>query len=68
MATDRGVRFTLDLRREQHRFLKRYAFELEVNASAVLRTLLSLLEEEASLAERVQARLAAAERTERSVI
>ena len=51
------VRFTLDLSRKQHRFLKKLAFEEEVNASAVVRALLAQLEEDEALAEAVEARL-----------
>ena len=51
------VRFTLDLSRKQHRFLKKLAFEEEVNASAVVRALLTQLEEDEALAEAVKARL-----------
>ncbi len=54
---DERVRFTLDLSRKQHRFLKRLAFEEEVNASAVLRALLTKLEEDEALAEEVKAKL-----------
>jgi hypothetical protein len=53
---ERKVRITLDLAREQHRFLRRFAFEAEADASAVLRALLTLLEEDAALAKRVLAR------------
>jgi hypothetical protein len=48
---------TLDLARDQHRFIKRFAVDADTDASSVLRTLLNLLEEDSELAERVVARL-----------
>lgn len=53
------VRFTLDLAREQHRFLKHFALDAEVDASVVVRVLLLILQEDEALAERVLQRLAA---------
>lgn len=63
MTTERGaqeagragrpVRFTLDLARPQHRFLRRFALDAETDASVVVRTLLAMLEEDSSLAKRV---------------
>lgn len=54
---ERRIRVTLDLSREQHRFLRRFAFEAEADASAVLRTLLTLLEEDSALAKKALARV-----------
>jgi hypothetical protein len=51
------VRVTVDLDREQHRFLRRFAFEADVDASAIQRILLALLEEDEKLAETVLARV-----------
>jgi hypothetical protein len=56
-SPERKVRVTVDLARDQHRFIRRFAFEADVDASAVLRALLSLLEEDTALAERVLARI-----------
>jgi hypothetical protein len=50
---ERRVRYTLDLSREQHRFLKRFAFEAEVDASVVMRKLLALLATDDVLTRRV---------------
>jgi hypothetical protein len=55
-SSDRRVRFTLDLARPQHRFLKQFALDLEADASTVMRILLRLLEEDEALAERVATR------------
>jgi hypothetical protein len=55
-SSDRKVRITLDLAREQHRFLRRFAFEAEADATAVLRALVSLLEEDATVAKKALAR------------
>jgi hypothetical protein len=54
----RRVRYTLDLAREQHRFLKLFALDAEVDASVVMRVLLDCLEQDAGLAKRVIKRLA----------
>ena len=51
------MRYTLDLSREQHRFLKRYAFEAEIDASVVMRALLSLLEKDETVARKVRSEL-----------
>lgn len=52
-SADRRVRYTLDLTREQHRFLRRFAFDAETDASVVMRALLALLESDEKLAQRV---------------
>lgn len=48
------MRYTLDLSREQHRFLKRYAFDAEINASVVMRALLALLKKDKTVARKVR--------------
>lgn len=58
---DRRVRFTLDLARDQHRFLKRFAVDAETDASVVVRALLALLAEDDAIARRVLRQLAAAD-------
>lgn len=55
----RTVRFTLDLARDQHRFLKRFALDAETDASVVLRALLLILAEDPALARTVMRRLSA---------
>jgi hypothetical protein len=50
----RRIRFTLDLSPEQHRFLKRFALDAEVDASLVARALLTLLESDAATGGRVR--------------
>ena len=55
-SSNRKVRITVDLAREQHRFLRRFAFDAEADASSVLRALIALLEEDEGLARRVLAR------------
>lgn len=47
------VRYTLDLSREQHRFLKRFAFDAETDASVVMRALLAVLQRDKALAQRI---------------
>lgn len=56
-SADRSVRYTLDLSREQHRFLKRYAFDAETDASVVMRVLLALLASDETVARRVRSEL-----------
>ncbi len=56
-AGDKPVRYTLDLSREQHRFLKQFALDQEVDASEVMRLLLRQLEQDTGLAQRLQAKL-----------
>ena len=51
---DKPVRFTLDLTPDMHRFLKRFALEIEVDAARVMRALLTELRSDAQLAERVR--------------
>jgi len=54
VARERRIRYTLDLSPEQHRFLKRFAFDAEVDASAIVRALLTELDRDFALAERVR--------------
>ncbi len=51
------VRVSLDLSKEQHKALKRFALEAETDASAVLRALLVRLEADQALADEIQAEL-----------
>jgi hypothetical protein len=55
-SSNRRVRITVDLAREQHRFLRRFAFDAEADASSVLRALIGLLEEDEGLAKKVLSR------------
>jgi hypothetical protein len=57
MSEDRRVRYTLDLSREQHRFLKRYALDVETDASVVMRALLALLQNDETVARKVRSEL-----------
>jgi hypothetical protein len=55
---EKPVRFTLDLDREHHRFLKSYAAEIEASGAAeVMRALLDELRDDPELAARVRARV-----------
>ena len=56
-ARERRIRYTLDLSPEQHRFLKRFAFDTEVDASAIVRVLLTELDSNLALAERVRSQV-----------
>jgi hypothetical protein len=57
VGEDPRVRYTLDLSREQHRFLKRYAFDAEIDASVVMRALLALLENDDTVARKLRSQL-----------
>jgi hypothetical protein len=48
------VRYTLDLSPDDHRFLKRFALDAEVNASTIVRALIGQLRTDSDLAERVR--------------
>jgi hypothetical protein len=56
-AGEKPVRYTLDLSREQHRFLKQFALDSEVDASEVMRALLRQLQNDSGLASKVQSKL-----------
>lgn len=58
-AGGRRFRFTLDLERGQHRFLKQFALDQEADASKVMRALLWLLEHDAQLGNVVRDELRA---------
>lgn len=49
----RVTRFSLDLDKEQHKFLKLFALSNDIKASLVVRALLYLLETDINLANRV---------------
>lgn len=52
------TRFTLDLDRDHHQFLKQFALEAEVRGAAeVMRALLDELREDPALADRIRARV-----------
>jgi hypothetical protein len=53
------VRFTFDVPREQHRFIKRFVLDAETTSSAATRALWQMVAEDGALAERLHARLAA---------
>jgi hypothetical protein len=54
---EKPVRFTLDLDRDRHQFLKQYATGIEADASEVVRALLDQLRADDVLADRVRARV-----------
>jgi hypothetical protein len=49
------ARFTVELPRTQHRFVKRFALDADTDASTVTRALLNLLETDHQVAERIRA-------------
>ena len=51
------VRFTFDVTRPQHRFIKQYVLESDATASAATRLLWQLVQEDSALAERLRAAL-----------
>lgn len=52
------ARFTVELPRQQHRFVKRFALDADTDASSVTRALFTLLESDPVLAERVRTMVA----------
>jgi len=48
------IRFTLDLDRDDHQMLKRFAVSIEADASQVMRALLDQLRDDPDLARRVR--------------
>ena len=58
-ATSRGdvVRFTFDVSKSQHRFIKQFVLESDTTASAATRLLWRLVQEDSALAERLRAAL-----------
>ncbi len=58
IVEEKKIRFTLDLNKSQHRFLKLFALEAESDASVVVRTLIKHLENDSQLAESIQVELA----------
>jgi hypothetical protein len=56
---ERRVRVTVDLTREQHRFLRSFALDADSDGSSVLRALLALLAEDPAIAKDIRARLGA---------
>lgn len=53
------VRFTFDIDRSQHLFIRHFALDTRTTASAATRALWALVEEDNALAERVRGLLAA---------
>jgi uncharacterized protein (UPF0147 family) len=51
------VRFTLDLDRERHTYLKQYAAQIEAKASEIVRELLDEMRNDDDLRARVRARI-----------
>lgn len=51
------VRFTFDVSRPQHRFIKQYVLESDATASAATRLLWQLVQEDSTLAERLRSAL-----------
>lgn len=56
-GTTKPVRISVDLPKEQHRFLRRFALDADTDGMRIVRALLSELEEDARLAERIRERL-----------
>lgn len=55
---EKPVRITVDLDADRHRFLRRYAADEGVRGTEVVRGLLTLLEEDPELADRLSERMA----------
>ena len=55
---DDQIRFTFDVARGQHRFIRQFVLDSQTTASAATRALWSLVEEDNALAERLRGQLA----------
>lgn len=55
--SEKPVRFTLDLDRDRHSYLKEYAAQIEANASEVIRELLDEMRADDDLRARIRARI-----------
>lgn len=53
-----AVRFTFDVPRDQHRFIRQFVLDAESTASAATRILWTLVQEDSGLAERLRGQLA----------
>ena len=60
-AKDSGIRFTFDVARDQHRFIRQFVLDSETTASAATRALWGLVQEDNALAERLRGQLAVQE-------
>ena len=49
-----AVRFTFDVARDQHRFIRQFVLDSDTNASAATRTLWTLVQDDSGLAERLR--------------
>lgn len=58
---EKAVRFTFDVDRSQHRFIRQFVLDAETTSSAATRTLWSLVQDDSTLAERLRSRLTAGE-------
>jgi hypothetical protein len=54
---EKPIRYTLDLDRERHRYLKEYALQIEANASEVVRELLDELRHDPHLSALIRDRI-----------
>ncbi len=55
---DDQIRFTFDVARGQHRFIRQFVLDSQTTASAATRALWSLVEDDSALAERLRGQLA----------
>jgi hypothetical protein len=54
---EKPIRFTLDLDRDRHRYLKEYALQIDAKASEIIRELLDEMHDNDDLRARVRARI-----------
>jgi hypothetical protein len=58
VITEKKIRYTMDMNEVQHKFLKQFALDMSTDSSVVMRALLSQLERDAGLANKVKSELA----------
>ena len=57
VITGKKIRYTMDMDEVQHKFLKQFALDASTDSSVVVRALLSQLERDSGLANKVKAEL-----------
>ena len=60
-APFQAVRFQVNMSKEQHRFIRQFAFESDTDISTIIRLLLTRIEDEPVFAEEVRSQLANSE-------
>jgi hypothetical protein len=57
VITGKKIRYTMDMDEVQHKFLKQFALDADTDSTVIMRALLSQLERDTGLANKVKAEL-----------